>query len=77
MSDDDQADLRSASELRLDEHLELLRRDREQGDRSLVERVMRAARWQRVVRAPLRAAASLLGAVADGLGVLAAGRRRP
>jgi hypothetical protein len=61
---------RSAADARLDEHLDLLRTDAPAGNDSLAHRVVRTARWQGAVRTPLRAAISLLGAAAHGLGVL-------
>ena len=69
---------RSPADDRLDEHLELLRADAPTGDDALAARIARAARWQGAVRAPLTAAASLLGAVAHGLAALigAGGRAR-
>jgi hypothetical protein len=67
---------RSPADQRLDEHLALLRTDGPAGDRALAARIARAARWQGAVRTPLRAAASLLGAVAHGLAVLVGARGR-
>ena len=61
---------RSPAGDRLDEHLELLRADEPAGDEALAARIARSARWQGAVRAPLKAAASLLGAAAHGLAVL-------
>lgn len=58
------------AEQRLDEHLDLLRREESQDSRALAQRVARRARWQRLVRVPLRAAASLLGATVHGLAAL-------
>jgi hypothetical protein len=61
----------TAAERRLAEHLELLRRgEPARGDSALVHRVVRAARWQRVVRAPIQVAASIAGAAIDGLRAL-------
>ena len=70
-------DPRSPAGDRLDEHLELLRVDAPAGDRALAARIARTARWQGAVRTPLRAAASLLGAAAHGLGLLVGVRGRP
>ena len=67
---------RSDADARLDQHLALLRTDAPAGSDSLARRVARTARWQRAVRAPVRAAISLLGAVAQGLGVLLGSRGR-
>lgn len=61
------------AERRLEEHLETLRSDHTGPDRSLAARVVRTARWQRVVRVPLRVVGMIAGAFVDGLGV-AAGR---
>ena len=62
---------RSAADERLDQHLDLLRTDRPEGSQELARRVVHRARWQRALRAPLRAVASLLGAAAQGLAGLA------
>jgi len=67
---------RSPADDRLDEHLDLLRTDVPAGDDALPARIAHAARWQGAVRAPLKAAASLLGAVAHGLAVLVGVRGR-
>ena len=61
---------RSAADARLDQHLDLLRTDVPAGSDSLAHRIARTARWQRAVRTPVRAAISLLGAAAQGLGAL-------
>jgi hypothetical protein len=61
---------RSPAGDRLDQHLELLRTDVPAGDEALAARIARTARWQSAVRAPIRAAASLLGAAAHGLAAL-------
>lgn len=66
------------AEARLDEHLGLLRAAPPEPSTALTVRVVRAARWQRVVRGPLLLAAQLAAAVVDGLGVLMGRRsRRP
>ncbi len=63
---------------RLDEHLELLRVEQPPADRSLAPRIVRTARWQRALRAPVQVAASVVGAVIDALsGLIGAGRRGP
>jgi hypothetical protein len=41
-----------------------------------VDRVLRTARWQRTVRGSLVAVGELSSALADGLALLAGGRRR-
>lgn len=66
---------RGPAEVRLDEHLELLRLEQPAGDRLLAQRVVHAARWQRAVRAPLQVAVSITGAIVDGLRVLVGARR--
>ena len=70
---------RSPAERGLDRHLELLRRlDSEEPGRSLVQTVVRTARWQRAARAPLRVAGMIAGALFDGVlrQVAMGGRRR-
>jgi len=64
------------AEKRLREHLDVLRANPPEPDPSLIERVGRAARWQRVVRTPLRAAGMLVAAVGEGVVVLLRGRAR-
>ena len=54
----------------LESYLESLREDPLHPDVQLVPSIVRRARWQRLVRAPLHAAGSLLGAVTDGIAVL-------
>ncbi len=63
------------AERRLDEHLGLLRVEGPQAGRDLVRRVVRSARWQRIVRPALRVAGMIAGSVLDGLGALV-GRTR-
>ena len=66
-----------AAERRLDDHLALLRTaDREPVERGLVRRVVRAARVQQIIRAPLRVAGMIATAVLDGLAGLLGGTRR-
>lgn len=67
----------SPAERRLDEHLELLRSHQPAGDRSLAPRVVRTARWQRALRAPIQVAAAIAGAIIDGVRTLTRGRRGP
>ena len=67
---------RTAADARLDEHLQLLRTDDFEGG-ALAHRIARRARWQAAIRVPLRAAASLLGAAAQGLATLIGTSRRP
>lgn len=52
---------------RLGDYLASLRRDPPAAGLELVPRIVRRARWQRAVRAPLRAAGTLVGALADGV----------
>ncbi len=59
----------------LERHLELLRSDGPEPGRDLVRRVVRSARWQRVLRPPLRVAGMIASSVLDGLGALV-GRTR-
>ena len=67
---------RSAADERLDQHFDLLRADTPQGSTELTRRVVQRARWQRALRAPLRAVASLLGAAFHGVAGLAGMRGR-
>lgn len=60
---------------RLEDHLELLRAEEPADHRALAHRVVHRARWQRTIRAPLQVAASVAGAVVDGLRALVVGRR--
>lgn len=65
------------AERRLAEHLELLRADRRQPGVALTRRVVRTARWQRAVQAPLRVAGMIAGSLLDGiLRLMAPGQRR-
>ena len=67
----------TAADLRLGEHLELLRSDQTGPRRSLAARTVRTARWQRAARAPLRVAGMIAAALLDGLGlVVQRGRRK-
>jgi hypothetical protein len=75
MSADDSPPPSPAQE-RLDEHLELLRVDDPSPGRSLAPRIVRTARWQRALRAPVQVAAAVVGAVIDALSGLVGGRRR-
>lgn len=63
------------AERRLDEHLGLLRAEGPEPGRELVRRVVRSARWQRILRPPLRVAGMIALSVLDGLGGLV-GRTR-
>lgn len=54
-------------ERRLAEHLQMLRRAAPDRRRSLVPRIARTARWQRIVREPVRVAGMIAGAAVDAL----------
>lgn len=63
---------------RLDEHLELLRLAPPELQPALAAHTVRAARWQREVRAPLRIACMIAAALLDGvLGLIAPDAREP
>jgi hypothetical protein len=61
----------------LDQHLQSLRSEPPQPRSQLVPHILRKARWQRAIRAPLHAAGGLVGAVAEGIGVLIGAGRGP
>jgi hypothetical protein len=63
----------SLAERRLDEHLELLRATPPEPGTSLVPRVVRRARWQSYLRAPLRVVGMIGFAFAQGLAALLRG----
>ena len=65
----------SAAERRLVEHLEIVRASPPRGDRSLVRRVVRRARWQRALREPLEVIGTIAAAVLDGVAGLIGVRR--
>jgi hypothetical protein len=65
----------TAAERALDQHLESVRSSPPPTDASLRQSVVRTARWQRAVRAPLRVAAMIAAASASGAQILV-GRRR-
>lgn len=76
MSDDGEAASPEA-ERRLGEQLEPLRSRSDGPSTALVGRVVRSARWQRVIRTPLRVAGMIAGAVFDGLvRLVAPGKQR-
>jgi hypothetical protein len=66
----------SPAELRLHEHMELLRTEPPAPPAPLVARIMHAARWQQAIRRPLVAVGALAGAVADGVRLLFGPRTR-
>jgi hypothetical protein len=70
MADPPAPERMTAAERRLAEHMSLLREEAPEPGRALVRRVVRTARWQRSVRAPLRVAGALAASVIDGLGAL-------
>jgi hypothetical protein len=70
-------DYASPAEVRLSEHLTLLRNDPPRSDRSLVVSVLRAARWQRAARGPLLALGRLATALANGIRALLQTKARP
>lgn len=77
MSDADPPDTEpTAAERRLEEHLQLLRHAAPDPGRALVPRIVRTARWQRLIRGPVRVAGTIAGAVLDGLLALVAPGRR-
>ncbi len=68
MSDAERPDARpTAAERRLGEQLQLLRHAAPDPGRALVPRIARTARWQRIIRAPVRVGGAIAGAVLDGL----------
>jgi hypothetical protein len=62
------------AERRLDEHLELLRASPPAPSTALVPRVVRAARWQSFLRAPLRVVGMIGFAFVQGLTTLFGGK---
>ena len=64
------------AERRLDEHLELLRASPPAPGTALVPRVVRRARWQGFLRAPLRVVGMIGVAFVHGLTTLFGGRRK-
>ena len=63
------------AERRLADHLQLLRHAAPDRERSLVPRIARTARWQRIVREPVRVAGMIAGAAIDALRSLVAPSR--
>ncbi|HEX2415580.1 MAG TPA: hypothetical protein VHJ37_10215 [Thermoleophilaceae bacterium] len=61
---------------RLDEHLDLLRTEPPKPSTALVPRVIRTARIQRMLRAPVKAVLTLATAVASGVAALFGGKSR-
>jgi hypothetical protein len=73
---DDPTDPLTPAERRLGEHLALLREVPQSPSATLAPRIVRSARWQLAVRAPLLAIAHLAAAVGDGVRVLIGGPPR-
>ncbi len=69
-------DALSPAELRLGEHLELLRGDTPQPSTALVKQIIHTARWQQAIRRPLLVVGALASAVAEGFRLLLGARRR-
>ena len=65
-----------AAERRLDEHLELLRASPPAPGTDLVPFVMRRARWQSYLRAPLRVVGMIGLAFVHGVATLLGGERK-
>jgi hypothetical protein len=65
--DDDE---RSRAELRLHEHLDVLRQDAPDAPLDLARRIVRTVRWQRAVRRPLLAIGALTATVGHALRLL-------
>ncbi len=76
MADDAAPEQLTPAERRLAEHLDVLRADPPQPGTALVKRVVRTARWQGLLRAPLRAVGMVAAGIAEGLGALLGVRRR-
>jgi hypothetical protein len=71
------SDADSPAERALEERLEVVRGLSPRADAGLAAAVVRAARWQRAVRAPLILGGLLARAAAEGLGLLVGRRREP
>jgi hypothetical protein len=74
MNDDPPA---SPAERRLEEHLAVLREDKPQPGKALSTHVVHRARWQMLLRVPLRVVGMVAGALLDGLAALTGARRAP
>ncbi len=76
---DPEPDVITPAQRRLLELVATLRGETPEPATDLGSRVVRTARWQQAVRAPLAAIGRLAGTVAEGLGLLAGhgGRRGP
>lgn len=67
---DDRSQADTPAERKLGEHLELLRAEGPEPGATLVRRIMRSARWQRILRPGLKVVGMIAGSVIDGLGAL-------
>ncbi len=75
MSVDEPPEELSPAERRLERHLDLLR-DAPDAPASLTEQVLRSARWQKAIRAPLISIAHLAAASIDTVRLLLGGSRQ-
>lgn len=66
----------TAAEHRLVEHLAMVRANPPETEQTLTHRVVRRARWQRLVRAPLEVIGVLIGALADAVSAFAGSHNR-
>jgi hypothetical protein len=66
----------TAAERSLAQHLALLRDEPPRPAPALAGRIVRTARWQRAVRAPLRVAGLLAASLTEGVGILLGRRER-
>ena len=71
------SDADGPAERALEERLEVVRALSPRADPGLASTVVRAARWQRAVRAPLILGGLLARAAVEGLGLLVGRRREP
>jgi hypothetical protein len=67
---EDPGDELTPAERRLNEHLDILRQDVPRPAVQIVPRVIRSARWQRVIRRPLVAIGALAASIGTGLRLL-------
>ncbi len=73
---EDHEDGLTLAERRLDEHLELLRSDGLHRSPELVDRIVRAARRQRLIRQPLLVVTHFVATFGDGLRLLLGSHKR-
>ena len=71
------SDADGPAERALEERLEVVRALSPRADAGLAAAVVRVARWQRAVRAPLILGGLLARAAVEGLGLLVGRRREP